>query len=237
MCWIVTGAVLVNIYVSGSRSAFVSAAISLFFAMLSGIVMTNREQKLRSLLLPGVISVVGALFYVFVFTSAYESMVERQSFAEANEGSILNRSTRILTEVIDVLPRSSLIGYGIGMGSNAGAVLATGVRRFQLSESELPGIVVEAGLPGLVYIGFRFWLVGYMLIGSLAATRRSNNPLPLMFFSFAGVTLLVGQITLQGTVNGYGWLFAGFCMAANELGRDAPRPLLRSSPGTRRRAA
>jgi len=32
--------------------------------------------------------------------------------------------------------------------------------------------------------------------------------------------LLNGQITGQGTVNGYAWLFAGFCMATIRTGQD-----------------
>ncbi|HEY9870099.1 MAG TPA: hypothetical protein V6D08_13110 [Candidatus Obscuribacterales bacterium] len=213
-----TGAVLVNLYVSGSRSAFFATAIALGASLLSGLVMTNREQQLRALLLPGVISIAGAVLYVTLFTTAFEAMVERQEMAQANEGSMLTRATHIFTDLFEAIPRATVLGAGVGAGSNAGAVLATGARRFTLSENELPRLIDEAGLSGLLYVGLRFWLFGHLFWGAVVATNRSNNPLPLMLFSFEGITLLVGQMTLQGTVNGYGWLFAGFCLAANQLG-------------------
>ena len=102
-----------------------------------------------------------------------------------------------------------------------------------MGESELPKIINEAGIAGLAYIGFRYWLCLSLFLEAILATRRSNNPLPFVLGSFAVTTLFVGQMTLQGTINGYGWLFAGFCMAANNFGRHQPPVLL--PPKVRRR--
>jgi hypothetical protein len=33
-------------------------------------------------------------------------------------------------------------------------------------------------------------------------------------FAYIGVELLYGELTGHGSVNGYGWLFAGLCIAA-----------------------
>lgn len=226
LMWAATLAVLVNLYVSGSRSAFFETAFCLLAALLSGLVMTNRRQQLRCLILPGLISLIGAVLYVTVFSTAFELMAARQAMASANEGSTLFRALTIVTSLFEALPRSTFMGYGIGMGSNAGIFLALGARHFKLSENELPRIIEESGILGILYVGYRFWLVLWLAVCAIQATRRANNALPLLLFSFGGVVLGVGQITLQGTINGYGWLFAGFCMAANNLGLAKPRATL-----------
>jgi hypothetical protein len=56
----------------------------------------------------------------------------------------------------------------------------------------------------------------------LKATRRSADPLPVMLYAFAGVTIFAGQITGNGSINAYAWLFTGLCLAA---ARVASAPL------------
>lgn len=232
MLLVTTAAVLVNLYVAGSRSAFFGAAFALLGALLSGFCMTNIRQRFRAFLLPGVLSFIGVFLYITVFATAYQAMSERQAIASENEGSTIGRALRIFTSVFETMPHMTAIGVGIGLGSNAGAVLGTGTRQFALAEHELPRIIDEAGLAGIVYIVFRYWLLIQFFGGAWLATRRTNNPLPLLLLSFEGVLLAVGQMTLQGTINGYGWLFAGFCMAANRLGlkQDQPNNMQGLSP-------
>jgi hypothetical protein len=213
-----TGATLENFYVSFSRGAFFGAGICMVTAMVSGLIIRDRGQKLRALFIPGIITAIGAVFYVTVFAHAYETMLERQAMATGHEGSTLVRAAGNLLSLFEALPRMTFIGYGLGLGSNAGAVIASGSRNLAMGEMELPKIITEAGFAGLAYIGFRFWLFFWLLKEAIEATRRSNNPFPFILFSFTGVLLFVGQMTLQGTINGYGWLFAGFCIAANNMG-------------------
>ncbi len=71
---------------------------------------------------------------------------------------------------------------------------------------------------GVLYVAYRFWLTGWIIVNSVHASRRSHNPLPFILISYEALTLSYGQMTMQGTINGYGWLFAGFCIAANRLG-------------------
>jgi hypothetical protein len=80
--------------------------------------------------------------------------------------------------------------------------------------------IVELGpILGLLYICLRIAIVAWLVKGAITATRRTNNPMPMLMIGFIGIILLYGQITGQGSVNGYGWIFAGFCMAANRLQR------------------
>jgi hypothetical protein len=50
-----------------------------------------------------------------------------------------------------------------------------------------------------------------------------------MLFSFAGQLILMGQITVQGTVNGYVWIFLGVALASTKFAfakdDDAGSPL------------
>lgn len=223
--WAATGAVMVNLYTSGSRSAFFESTITIIASIFSGLLITDRKQQLRCLILPGLISLIGAVFYVTVFNNAYTVMAERMAGAGANEGSTFMRALGNVTSVFDTLPKATALGMGLGLGSNAGMYLAAGARHFKMSEIELPRIIEECGMLGVFYVFYRAWLFFWLLSGAIVATRRANNPLPLLLFSFAGVVILVGQMTLQGTVNGYGWLFAGFCMAANRLGERSPKSL------------
>jgi len=55
-------------------------------------------------------------------------------------------------------------------------------------------------------------------MGAIRATSRSSNPLPLALFAVMGPVILIWYICHIGTINGYGWIFAGFCLAANKLG-------------------
>ncbi|MBY0468999.1 MAG: hypothetical protein K2Q07_08495, partial [Burkholderiaceae bacterium] len=68
---------------------------------------------------------------------------------------------------------------------------------------------------GVCYIAFRLGLVVWLLRLVLQATRRVPDPLPMLLFAFASYVLLLGQLTGHGTINVYGWLFTGLCIAAS----------------------
>jgi hypothetical protein len=85
-------------------------------------------------------------------------------------------------------------------------------------ESDWARNVLELGpVLGLLYIGLRIALVIALTRGAVIATRTASNPMPLLLLGFCVVLLLGGQITGQGSVHGFGWLHAGFCMAANRV--------------------
>jgi hypothetical protein len=68
---------------------------------------------------------------------------------------------------------------------------------------------------GILFILYRIAFVVALVIGAGIASRRYRDALPGLLVGFVGITLLYGQISGQGSVNGYGWIFAGMCMAAN----------------------
>jgi hypothetical protein len=46
------------------------------------------------------------------------------------------------------------------------------------------------------------------------STKRNHDALALMLLCFVGDLILMGQVTEQGTVNGYTWIFLGVTLAA-----------------------
>jgi hypothetical protein len=144
---------------------------------------------------------------------------------------------RAITEALKfrlLLADRPTIGYGLGSAGNAAWHFGTRDKLIPLddqqqvyaAETDLGRNVLELGpVVGLCYIAFRITFAIWMGINALAATRRSGNPLPWLLFSFVAVLISFGQLTAHGTANGYGWLFAGFCMAATYHVQDRTRPV------------
>lgn len=219
------GSAITCFAVCGSRSVFFFGLGAISTAAIAGALMHHKDprKRLRGFLRPSALLLLGMILYVTVFNQAFRAMQVRQKLAEEGEGSTIARAFSSLTSITHAFPKMSPTGVGIGYGSNAGGMLLTGHRMMLLDEDEWPRIVEEAGVLGLFYIGMRIALVVYILANAVKATQRSRNPLPLIIGSFTVPILLNGQITLQGTINGYGWLFAGFCFAANQLGTAASK--------------
>ncbi len=216
-----TPAVLVHFALNGSRTIFLEAAISCLAAMAAGLLIYKpgvRSGAVWGLVTVPLMIVILALLYVTIFSGALETAVTRHEQAERSESSaVLPRLKRQFANILPAIFESPLLGHGIGVGSGGGSYLATGRRTFTLAEDEWPRLVQEGGLFGLLFLGYRIALVVWLGVGAVLATRRSSNPVPLLFFSFAGPILLRGEITLGGPYTYYGWLFAGFTMAANRL--------------------
>ncbi len=215
---IASAAVLATFAVSGSRSVFFQGALVMLGSLGSAIIIFQRKPRVKVLLILPALVLAGGLLYVTVFSSAFEVMKERQIAAEGAEGMITNRLFNMMTGFAKVLPSASVLGLGMGAGTMGGARLATGSPIFSLAEDEWSRVILECGLFGVAYIFYRFWLLGWLIRNAITAVKRTLNPLPLILVAFIGITIFQGQISLQGTINGYGWLFVGFCIAANRLG-------------------
>ena len=218
LLWIATFSTVATFAVSGARSAFIYAAVVTAFSFASAFIVGGRKFRFKTVIAVPLLVVLAAFCYVKVFPTAFKAMVSRQTDASMQEGSTIARLASSTTTIIRVLPRISVIGAGMGSGTNAANVLRSGQMGFTLAEDESQRIILETGIFGLFYVAFRFWLTFKIGRDAFRAGRRSHNPLPVIFFGYEVINLAIGQMTLQGTINGYGWLFAGFCLAANRLG-------------------
>ena len=233
-----TAGAVVCLSYSGSRGAFIWSGLILVMAV-GGLSLTASGLGLRSGILISVLVASGAVIAPILFPDTIRVFQKRWSDAEYLEdrsygdGGIF---ARMLYELLDfqyLVSDTPLQGYGLGSAGNAAWTLGT--RREVITfkdgaqvgaaESDWGRHILELGpIFGFLFILYRVALTAWLAKEALAATRRSGNPLPLLLFGFAGVIMLNGQITANGTTNAYGWLFTGFCLAA----ANSVSPLRRS---------
>ncbi|HTP40136.1 MAG TPA: hypothetical protein VMI92_11245 [Steroidobacteraceae bacterium] len=222
--WLLCGAagVATCLALSGSRAAFVHMAIVVLAALGVGFVTRSGAVRARALTIPLLLCLAGAILYPLVFPGALQTMLERVANANAFESqhSSLGILGRALSEYVEFLQRigtTPLLGWGLGLGGNGRTFLGdtSALPLAQIAaESEWTRHVVDLGVVGLLFILYRIVFVLVLLWRALHATRVARSPLPLMLFGYVGIVLLNGQMTGQGTVGGFAWLYVGLCMAS-----------------------
>src|SRR6202171_2880259 len=122
--------------------------------------------------------------------------------------------------------KAPFLGYGLGIGTNAGAKFLTGHSGFLLTEGEWARIFLESGpVLGLAYVAWRLALVGRM--GWLCVKSvRLGNLLPLLLFSSSFLPMISGQFG-QPTILGFTVSPTGLALAA----RNEETLLAPSVPG------
>lgn len=135
-----------------------------------------------------------------------------------------------------------LLGFGIGLGTNAGTTLI-GRGRFLLGETEWQRVIYEAGpVLGLAYLLWRMWLVATLTRWAVRAARL-GNAVPLALVGACALNLIAGQWG-QPTTQGFSVWVAGLAFAACRMAPAAAvaavasrpslaRPRLRHAAGTR----
>ncbi len=229
-------ALLTCLALSGSRGTVLQCALSASFALGLAVLGRGTAVKTRALAWPLALGLAAVLLVPLIFPAGFAAFIERWTSASQAEsgftGGVFGRALFGLvdfTRLIDAVPA---LGYGLGYGGNASITLGAqldGVMPGKLAETDFARHMVDLGpVFGLGYIAFRVALTLWLARRVWRATRQSANALPLLLFSYAGYVLLLGQITGQGTINFYGWLFVGLCIAATR----APSP--RAATASRR---
>lgn len=230
--WLASIAVITMLLLSGSRTTFFFAALDVAAATAAIALMPGVASRSKTLLALLMLIPLGVWAFAEVFPAALEAMMERQSSAQEDEGSTLARAFGAFHEFTDVLPDAPFFGYGLGYSTGGGSMLATGEMQFTLAEDEWSRIVLEIGpVFGLLFIGARMMFVLWLAYRAILAARSVGRPLALLLLGFIGIPLMNGSITMQGTVNGFAWLFAGFCIAAG--GIPLSRPIAGNTSGRR----
>ncbi len=238
------GALLVGIGVSGSRSTVLSVGVVVASLAVILLVRPSLVSKFgRYILLAAV--VLWAISYVPVFREGLGILSDR--FAEGAESSdstvVGGLAERILSGFaggLQVLTRTPLGGFGLGVGTNGGANFLIGHAEFLLAEDEWPRILLESG--PILGGAFLFWRCAITFrIGRLALRQLTHgNTLPLFLFSAAAFALLQGPFG-QPTSLGFAICLGALSLAAREPEADeadppdeseelpsAPRPVGRS---------
>ena len=237
------GAVLTCVALSGSRGTILQAAMILGFALPFALVVRDGAIRTRAALIPTVLGIGAVVLYPIVFPESFAAFMLRWNTAAHNEsdvGGVFGRALSGFTDFMRLTDTLPPLGLGMGFGGNAATLLnATidGVRPDVYAETDYARHMVDLGFVcGVLYIVFRLAFVSWLLQRVLRATRHSGDPLPMMLFAYAGYVILLGQITGNGSINVYGWLFTGVCLAACRvaLGAAPGRPPAAWRPMRRR---
>ena len=227
---VAAGAILTCIGLSGSRGTVLQSVLTGLFALALGVVGRGAGLKGRALVLPLMLGAAAVSLYPIVLPEGFAAFTDRWTAAAAastsagqgSDGGVALRTWLGFTDFLRLVDAVPTLGYGLGYGGNASLILRAtvdGVMPGFLAEADFSRHMVDLGAVfGLCYIAFRFAVVAWLARQAWTATRRTSRAMPMLLFSYAGYVVLQSQITGHGSVNVYGWLFAGLCIAAS---RDA----------------
>ena len=215
LLWGSTVALIAAIPLTVSRTVLFEVIVSAAaMVIVSG---TSARQLMR--LFGGAIALTLLVFILSTFsffntaTAVFTQRVENAGQAEGDLDNVF--IDRFLGGMYSALAsdKNTFFGYGLGMGTNAGAKLMTGSTGFLISEGEWGRLVGEMGfLMGVSLILIRFSLVVGMVRESWRSSRYKNT-LPWMLLSFAFLNILQGQWA-QPTALGFSILTGGLILAA-----------------------
>lgn len=235
---IATCAVLSCLAVSGSRGAMLASGLVAIAAVASSAVLKGGKASTRAALLPILLVAAAAILYPIVFPDGYSTFTNRWTMANASESQqyslgIFGRALYGFVDFIGLMGDAPVFGYGLGLAGNASLTLGVTIPGFTgWAENDWARHIVDLGpLFGVIYILFRVSFVCWLGFNCVAGARRTGNPLPMLWFAFAGNDLLAGELTGNGSINGYGWLFAGFCLAACKAPFEREHESIPAQPG------
>ncbi len=211
-----TVCIMLAIPFSISRTLTFEVALSLAFMVVA---LWHKPKYLWKVLFAGVI--VGIAFYFLsnqsFFSTGTDVLGARFDEASNSEGDVndvlMNRILAGMVYAVQNAPNLPFFGYGLGMGTNAGAVLLTGNATFLISEEEWGRVIGEMGLlMGFIVILIRV-VFSFSTLKKSIQYLRSNNPLPWMLISFGFMQILQGQWG-QPTNLGFSVIAGGLVLAA-----------------------
>jgi hypothetical protein len=234
-------ALLIGIVVSGSRSVVGACVLVIGSLVLVALFRPSALNRFSQVLV--VVVILGfVVSRTPIFREGLEVITTR--FNEAAEASETSVTASMLWRVWDgfvqpfrVLDKAPLLGFGLGIGTNAGAKLLTGQAVFLLTEDEWARIFLENGpILGLGYVLWRclFALhVGWLCLRSIFV----RSLLPLLLFSSTFFSMLTGQFG-QPTILGFTVLVTGLTLAALKMvepqSKQGQAPLRAKPPPVRR---
>jgi hypothetical protein len=205
-----------------SRSLLVAMIITSIFYVLA-VVVTPRlfTSGFKMISIGAIIFLVVAGTAVFQESSTYLSA--RWADASSSGGGVMvNIVDRFIGEVripFSYFTDLPFFGYGLGMGTNAGAYMLTGSTAYLLAEGEFARIMFESGpFIGIAVLLLRVATVVLTLRLSWQRMQQSDC-LPILLWSACALNILSGQWGTP-TAQGFAALGGGLILAAC---RRAPR--------------
>lgn len=211
-----TLALFASIPLSISRGLFFQVALTLVFTLLAVSRMPKYMGKMIMAIIGGVVvlAFLSQTSYFETATGAFSSRFETANEVEGGlQGVLIDRYMGGMFGALAESGDKPFFGYGLGMGTNVGAMLLTGKQVFLIAEGEWGRLIGEMGpLLGLSVIFIRVSLTAKI---ALAAYRRmvKGDLLPWILASFGLMNLAQGGWA-QPTSLGFGTLIGGLMLAA-----------------------
>ena len=217
-------ALIAAIPLSISRTLLFQVALTLVFLTLA----VSRKPKYLGRLLAVCIGVIFVLYFLSktnffqvgtdVFTSRFESanMQER-----GLESVFMDRFLGGLVGAITTKRQMPFFGGGLGLGTNAAAMLLSGERRFLVGEGEWGRIIGELGFMIGICLIFTRLLLAIDLAKKAYLRLVKDDLLPWILISFGFITISQG-LWSQPTALGFSTLIGGLILASLNKNRTAP---------------
>jgi hypothetical protein len=216
--WILIAAtigLLVAIPMSISRSLSFQVIISTLFLIMAVIRKPQYTGKIiiGIFLIGFVVLILTKLPFFNTATEAFSSRITAADGAEGGlKGTLVDRFLGEQTAPFKIAMEIPYFGYGMGMGTNAGAQLLTGKQEFLIAEAEWGRVIGEMGLLlGLLIILLRVSLAAKLAFSSIKKLQHGNL-LPWMLLSFGLLMMINGGWGQPGALGFYtlvgGLLFA-----------------------------
>jgi hypothetical protein len=205
-----------SVICSISRSAVVACVLVLLATIVGLLINHSRIKRgLIFVLVAGLLA--AAVSSTALFQKGSKVMNTRMEDASQGNDAALSLTQRIfndLTEPIETLKQAGFWGAGTGAGTNVGAGILAGSRRFLLAEIEWSRLIMESGLfLGLALIVLRVWLSFYIFYWAFIALKRQDNWLPWLIMASILPWVFNGAWG-QPTMLGFACLGGGFVLAA-----------------------
>jgi hypothetical protein len=227
-------ALAIGIVVSGSRSVVGACAVVVASLVVVLILRPDIVGRFGKALI--VIAILAfAVSRTPIFKEGLNVLSTRfNEVAEATDESIARGVVfRVFGDYEDAffaLGKAPMLGYGLGVGTNAGAKFLTGRSGFLLMEGEWARVFLETGpVLGIAYVAWRCALVVWIAVLCIRSVRRGNI-LPLLLFSSGALPMISGQFG-QPTILGFAVFTTGLALAArNEDQSEAADELENALP-------
>jgi hypothetical protein len=212
-----TIALIASIPLSISRTLIFSVAVCAAFLLFS---LSRKPQYAGKVVFGGIgiLVLLAVISQLPLFQTAMEATLVRFTTANEGEGGLVQGviGDRYFGGMIGAVTNSAQLpffGYGLGMGTNVGAMLLSGKLTYLIAEGEWGRLIGEMGLLfGLLIIILR---LSFCLQISILAFQRLkyNDLLPWMMLSFALLNIPQGQWA-QPTSLGFSTVAGGLVLAS-----------------------
>jgi len=194
---------LISNIVSGSRGALIFFGAFFLIYVLVIFFSSKGKEKTQSIYLLVVMAFI-LMLSSLVFDRAIDASQQRFETASQNEDPIDR-----LIYTFGTQGEITILGEGLGLGSNVAGVFSNGYRSMLLAESENARVILEVGILGVIVTLFKISLIIIASYKAYKIAMKSGDISAFLIWVAVAVALLSWSIIGQLTINSLGYLLVG----------------------------